>query len=1111
MEGLAYWEAAKEQLEGLAGDELWRPPPPVPTEVVQHLALDPTGRTALVCGYGAVHLLDLATMRSRVLVDDRRLEREGIYSADGGRAAVLDRHGKRLHRIDVATAEVETVEGVPAGQLRRRARRWLGPRGKRSSGWRSPDGVQTLAIHRGRGDPRLVLASSGTRVGALEPVFGGGWTAIDAWAFAADGRPLVVGTARTDPLRDDEGPALHVFAAGDEPRPLGVVLLAVRSMVLTRVQVQVEGRRLSLDEIKAMGVTINKPWTRAERRAQERYLAPEGESPAERPFGRTVAGLFGRLDRDAPLGPRLTSPLERPEAVRRLLLGDGDDEALPPDARAAFRDYATRVDFWTRSADQEVDLLVWVSAGITHLLPEVVHGVDRRSTRALVEACKRAQDFGEEQREAVFAAVGERLERLELRARLDEGGADETALAAASAEAPIEVLRSLADATEILDLSGRPGGAAALGVLVAAGSRFEQLSALLLADCGLGPSEMELLASAQLPSLTRLVLNGNPLADGGVVALAAGDWPALSTLDLRGTGIGSVGECALAGSPGLPALESLLLPLVSARGAAALYFGRGLTVESSVGPSRRESAAALVADTDVDPVLRLKVLRRAFGQGDSRDELVLRRLWRGVASALRSLDLSGIRRLALRDCQLHDRDLRLLDLPASLERLDLAENRISDAGARALASTGLPRLRELDLSGNQVEDAGACALLALEGVRVTLDHCPLMPVGQLASRFLAGREIEPELLADNMAELLTATGIPDDDRRRLLERVLEAAPEQAARVLAAWPEVVPLRLLECDAVVAEAERPEAGNLRLRLATRWLQEADPCRFRLGRVRCRITEEELEIGRDDPPELEIRAEPQLATVRKLVAGQDLLTGDPAFDKVALIAGDPAEAALLAPELRGQLPVCLRWGARFEQGWLRIPRRVLSAEKLAALLRVAQLLSAHPDPVAGLVAARQTEPLATVRARQSEVLGEQEACRPEHLAAAATDEDPRVQRAAGAALAARAADWWCDELPEPLVLAALPQLAPGWKIRAVGWLGAHGTERAVAPLAEAGSGLFVAGPLKEAVREATGLLLARLGPLRAGGLSVTDDEGGGLSFEQGAGEGLSFADEE
>ena len=195
-------------------------------------------------------------------------------------------------------------------------------------------------------------------------------------------------------------------------------------------------------------------------------------------------------------------------------------------------------------------------------------------------------------------------------------------------------------------------------------------------------------------------------SDGPRVALALGEerWPAtLEEVALRPARLGFLGAQALVGAGGLERLNALVLddPRCGVAGARLILdaAGSGLTLR----------ALSLVGTS-------------GFTLGDAG------------ARALAELAPDSLRELALCRQGISDAGARALAssaLSTHLERLDLSDNLIGDAGARALSGL-LREGRRLDLSGNRVGSPGAYALHAAlsRGASIALDRNPVWRSGR---------------------------------------------------------------------------------------------------------------------------------------------------------------------------------------------------------------------------------------------------------------------------------------------------------------------------------------------------------------------------------------------
>lgn len=310
-------------------------------------------------------------------------------------------------------------------------------------------------------------------------------------------------------------------------------------------------------------------------------------------------------------------------------------------------------------------------------------------------------------------------------------------------------------------------------------------------------------------------------------------------------------------------------------------------------------------------------------------------------------------------------------------------------------------------------------------------------------------------------------------------------------------------------------------------------------------------------DAPGELRIVPEGAVSRIRKLIAGEDLLTGDPEFDAAVYVAGDEVGTlGLLTAGVRDQIR------ALIEHGWVEAgaiewrehsdeaqPAAILT--RIGWMMRLARTLAVQTDRFGRLLRMARTDRRAGSRLRALEVyLGHggrlhddarrhllrdgdprvrgrvaRISAAVDVLVALAANPDPAVRRDAldalvgqvGAEVAAAFAAAAGDEpalavrglLPclaaEPALIdalgeAALVALLDGggrrWRGGAIERLGAIGGELSVAPLARIADAFFGAGEDKARARAAIAAITSRLGGLRAGGLTVVEVGAGALS---------------
>ncbi len=291
---------------------------------------------------------------------------------------------------------------------------------------------------------------------------------------------------------------------------------------------------------------------------------------------------------------------------------------------------------------------------------------------------------------------------------------------------------------------------------------------------------------------------------------------------------------------------------------------------------------------------------------------------------------------------------------------------------------------------------------------------------------------------------------------------------------------------------------------------------------------------------PPRLEVSSETGLKRIAKAFGGEDILTGDPAFDERVHLRGPEVEVlALLDTESRRWVSDCIEVGGVIKdrqltltaernssvRGWFRRVRRwidgVNSLVPRAGPVELRLLRNAVAGNHSGvrlrnLVAAWQVNSEAVIK-RQRAVSkcalcfcwmlregGDREPQVRKLDECAATSHTPRDLR-----------DWVCHRLAEfplaersPDALLAMLHAADDSHLRLelVEHLGARGTRAAVPTLVELSSGLFRRPSMKDAARRAAAAIMRRSGSKREGGLalSAAGASGGALSDSSGAGSG-------
>lgn len=300
-------------------------------------------------------------------------------------------------------------------------------------------------------------------------------------------------------------------------------------------------------------------------------------------------------------------------------------------------------------------------------------------------------------------------------------------------QAPVKVVRGVLDEAArlgkgLVELSaqslGHRLGHAGVDVLVeyVASGRLRATTTLDLWEAGLGDEGFAQLISvaSHLPNLADLHLQRNQLGDGAMKALALaaerGALNALEVLRLQANEVGERGMSLLTDAgKGLPSLKVLNLKFGNP-------FGEG-------------GAHAFARAADVGHFRGLEAL--AF-RGNGIGPKGVHEIW----SSLRGMP--SLMTLEISKNQVGDDGMAPIDSAPvrRLEGLDVADNRIGDTGARALArllrSSGT--MKWLGLSGNEIGDGGAAALASAfgAGTRLRVLDLKLNPIGDQGADAIAG-------------------------------------------------------------------------------------------------------------------------------------------------------------------------------------------------------------------------------------------------------------------------------------------------------------------------------------------------------------------------------------
>lgn len=1041
----------------------------MPVEEVADIALEPTGRVALIVGYAAIHLVDLTTMAAQVILHDNRTERRGVISSDGRRAAVFDHYAPCLHVFDLEAGTVETRTGSAKG-----LRRQLKAIGKRCTA--SADARARIV-----GDqPRLQ-----ERTLALP---GGPFKEVRGITRCTDGRVVVAGTVRAD-LRAEE-PALCLAVFDPTGAPLGTLALANRRAPDSHVYVQ--GRLASIESLQKMGITVSRSASPEARTALTRFVPTTADGFDEVVFGRLANGMLARLDVEAPLGD-VAFEHEQPARVRRGLCG----EALPAGPLAdAAEDAAQRLAYWGARLGGAADIerAVGASQGLTHLLPEM----ERRLSDLSRKAWRRAVDrVGKDLRAlddaaaaATLAAMGERLAfdgAIEaLAAALDRPAKGLREQITADREA-VERVTTACGGAATLDLSGRQG-AGALVALVR--PRLGHLEVLELADTGLTTDTLTAIFAASWPKLQRLGLARNPVTRVDVER----PQPALVAVDLRQTALDDGAALALAGCPHLPALTTLALPDgVGALGRAALHLSPRLAVRLP-GDYAAQRGALLV-----DPRLD-RAVRQAILVGSTPTEVLIDRATLGGAPLVDLIGLAdaSVERLLVRGYVLQPPQVLALEGAGATIHLEYC--RVDLRAAERLAELGQAgRGITCEAITGTSPRAAATLWLAFQAHGFSWDPEPSALSEALLSRSLADEtwsalwSRRARASATDFDAVVQAAGLA------AMSEMIGARPARAWTLLAAparlgWEAVADA--LSGAVRTDRLRRPQPDSKGRTLAARGMLTT------LSLERFEPSGWAVRIGAGAP--FDCGPEPRLTSLTKLFTGQDVLTGDRAFDGLARIAGPPLAVVMaMTAESRAAASTWLRADVRYEKGAFSGVGEPPERAVLADLLFVgAAWAGGERIDGATLCARLAAEPLPGVRARLALAVGEAsdlpEADKRALLEEAARDTDAEVRAAVGEAIWPLVKDRPLEEAERSVLEVILARLTGPRLLEGIERIGQEGDERSIAVLTQVGTGLLVARAVKDATRRAIEAITRRIGGLRSGGLAVVDGAEGGLTLD-------------
>lgn len=299
--------------------------------------------------------------------------------------------------------------------------------------------------------------------------------------------------------------------------------------------------------------------------------------------------------------------------------------------------------------------------------------------------------------------VMRRLAGLEKLSQLDALDLTDCNLGGAAIEALVSgVLRPTR-----LVLTGNPLGGHGLQVLTQA-ETLRGLESLELANAQLQVYDARQLSfSTTLSRLKSVNLSGNQIADGGLRRLAfAENMRGLETLELANAEIGPDGLRSWSEGPALTTLRSLNLS------GNALGDVGCVLLSSASNAARLKQLRLAACEIDVEGFTALS--RSPYLRGVSALQLDDNRFEQGLPDL--SAAFAGLQDLSLARCGLADGHLPWLadaQFAASLRRLDLRGNRLTDRGLQALLASPLTGgLEQLSLADNPISASALADLRA---------------------------------------------------------------------------------------------------------------------------------------------------------------------------------------------------------------------------------------------------------------------------------------------------------------------------------------------------------------------------------------------------------------
>ena len=113
----ARWQRARQRLERIPPDTIWRSRPALPLGDLESIACNDAGTHVLLVSYHGLYALELDEMRVHFLGGDHIASRTGGFSADGHRLLAVDYYNRHLYFVELEPGTAPTARVVRRDEL----------------------------------------------------------------------------------------------------------------------------------------------------------------------------------------------------------------------------------------------------------------------------------------------------------------------------------------------------------------------------------------------------------------------------------------------------------------------------------------------------------------------------------------------------------------------------------------------------------------------------------------------------------------------------------------------------------------------------------------------------------------------------------------------------------------------------------------------------------------------------------------------------------------------------------------------------------------------------------------------------------------------------------